>query len=72
MRIGVIADTHISDKSEHVPQVILDAFKQVDLIIHTGDIVSLGVIDELKSVCAKVVVVAGNMDQQAEIGRAHV
>ena len=65
VRIGVISDTHIANKGEHVPGVILDAFKRVDLIIHAGDIVSLGVIDELKSVCAKVAVVAGNMDQEA-------
>ena len=65
IRIGVISDTHISDCYEHVPKIVLDAFKQVDLIIHAGDIVSLGVIDELKNVCAKVVVVAGNMDQEA-------
>ncbi|MFH0918110.1 MAG: metallophosphoesterase [Candidatus Omnitrophota bacterium] len=65
MKIGVISDTHISDRGVHLPQVVLDAFKQVDLIIHAGDIVSLGVIDELKSVCEKVVVVVGNMDQDA-------
>lgn len=63
--IGVISDTHISDGDGHVPRVVLDAFKHVDLIIHAGDIVSLGVIDELKSTCSKVVVVAGNMDQEA-------
>jgi len=65
VKIGVISDTHISDKSKHVPRVILDAFNQVDLIIHAGDLVSLGVIEELESVCSKVVVVAGNMDQEA-------
>ena len=65
MKIGVISDTHIPDRGAHIPTVVLDAFRQVDLIIHAGDLVSLGVIDELKSVCAKVVVVAGNMDQQA-------
>jgi hypothetical protein len=65
LRIGVISDTHIPDRGEHLPQVVLDVFKHVDLIIHAGDIVGLGVIDELKSVCAKVVVVAGNMDQEA-------
>ncbi len=63
--IGVISDTHIPDRSEHIPRIVLDAFKQVDLIIHAGDLVNLGVIEELKSVCAKVVVVAGNMDQEA-------
>ncbi len=65
VRIGVISDTHISDRGQHIPQVVLDAFKHVDFIIHAGDIVSLGVIDELKSVCSKIVVVAGNMDQDA-------
>ena len=65
VKIGVISDTHIPDRTEHIPQAVLNAFKQVDLIIHAGDIISLGVIDELKSVCPKVVVVAGNMDQEA-------
>ncbi|MHB8154994.1 MAG: metallophosphoesterase family protein [Candidatus Omnitrophota bacterium] len=65
IKIGVISDTHISDRSEHIPGAVLNAFKQVDLIIHAGDIVSLGVIEELKSICAKVVVVVGNMDQEA-------
>ena len=63
--IGVISDTHIPDKGGHIPRIVLDAFKHVNLIIHTGDIISLGVIDELKSVCSKVVVVTGNMDQEA-------
>jgi uncharacterized protein len=63
--IGVIADTHIPDRGGHIPQIILDAFKQVDIIIHAGDIVNLGVIDELKNVCSNVEVVAGNMDQEA-------
>jgi putative phosphoesterase len=65
VKIGVISDTHISQKSEHIPRVILDAFKHVDLIIHAGDIVSLEVIEELRTVCSKVIVVAGNMDQEA-------
>ncbi|MDD5130851.1 MAG: metallophosphoesterase [Candidatus Omnitrophica bacterium] len=65
VKIGVISDTHIPDGGQHVPRVILDAFKQVDLVVHAGDIISLGVIDELKSVCPNVVVVAGNMDPEA-------
>ena len=65
VKIGVISDTHIPDRGQHLPQVVLDAFKQVDLVVHAGDIISLGVIDELKSVCPNVVVVAGNMDPEA-------
>ncbi len=65
MKIGVISDTHIPDKSKHLPQAILDAFKQVDMVVHAGDLVDLEVIAELGKVCAKVFAVAGNMDSQA-------
>ncbi len=65
MKIGVISDTHIPDKSKHLPQGILDVFKQVDIVVHAGDMVGLEVIAELEMVCAKVFAVAGNMDSQA-------
>ena len=32
------------------------------MVIHAGDLVSLKVLEELKTVCPKIVVVAGNMD----------
>ncbi|MDD5561286.1 MAG: metallophosphoesterase family protein [Candidatus Omnitrophica bacterium] len=65
MKIGVISDTHIANKSEHIPGIILDVFRHVDMVIHAGDMVDLRVIDELKSVCPKIVAVAGNMDLEA-------
>ncbi len=65
MKIGVISDTHIANKSEHVPQIVLDVFRKMDMVLHAGDMVDLRVIDELKSACPKVVAVAGNMDQEA-------
>ncbi len=64
MRIGVISDTHIPDKCEHIPEACLNAFKHVDMIMHAGDLVDLGAIDELKLACPKVAAVAGNMDSQ--------
>ncbi|MCK9432010.1 MAG: metallophosphoesterase [Candidatus Omnitrophica bacterium] len=63
VRIGVLSDTHIQDSRARLPAAILDAFRKVDLVFHAGDIVSLGVIDELKEACSRVFVVAGNMDQ---------
>lgn len=62
MKIGVISDTHIPDKCEHIPEAVLNAFKHVEMIMHAGDIVDLGAIDELRSACPKVAAVAGNMD----------
>jgi hypothetical protein len=65
VKIGVISDTHIANRNEHIPRIILDVFRQMDMVFHAGDMVDLWVIDELKSVCPKVIAVAGNMDQEA-------
>ncbi len=65
MKIGVISDTHIPGKFEHVPGVIIDAFREVDIVVHAGDLVGLEVIAELEAACPKVFAVSGNMDYEA-------
>ena len=64
MKIGVISDTHISGESKNIPQKILEEFKNVDMIIHAGDLADLSVLDKLKGICAKVIAVRGNMDPE--------
>ena len=61
MRIGVISDTHIKNKNEALPKVICEEFKNVDMILHAGDLVKISVLDELKKF-AEVKAVVGNMD----------
>jgi len=62
MKIGVIADTHIPDRAKDIPPQILEAFKGVDMVIHSGDFVEISVMDKLKTVCKDVRAVWGNMD----------
>ncbi|MBU1998431.1 MAG: metallophosphoesterase family protein [Candidatus Omnitrophota bacterium] len=62
MIIGVVSDTHISNKNEEIPQAIARALKNVDLVIHAGDFTDLSVLDKLNEVCKEVVAVCGNMD----------
>lgn len=62
LRIGVISDTHIPDRAKEIPKKIMDDFKNVDMIIHAGDLVDLAVLEKLKSVCSNVKAVWGNMD----------
>ncbi len=62
MKIGVISDTHIPERAKEIPQEILDAFKDVQMIIHAGDLVDAGVLEQLKKVCKNVKAVWGNMD----------
>lgn len=66
MKIGVISDTHIPDRAESLPQQVLDAFKNVDMIIHAGDLVNFSVIEDLKKCCANIKVVCGNMDHDPQ------
>lgn len=62
MKIGIISDTHCynSDCCQ-VPQWIKDAFKDVKLIIHAGDIEHEQFIDNLEQI-APVYAVRGNCD----------
>jgi putative phosphoesterase len=59
--IGLISDTHIPKRAKCIPQRVFEIFKNVDFIIHAGDLVELSVIDELEQV-APVLAVHGNMD----------
>jgi len=61
MRIGVIADTHIPDRADDVPQQILEDFKHCDLILVAGDLTTSFVLQRLKKI-APVTAVFGNMD----------
>ncbi|MBR4396722.1 MAG: metallophosphoesterase [Methanobrevibacter sp.] len=66
MLIGLISDTHIPDRAKQLPQNVLDAFKDVDLILHAGDLTSIDVIDQLEQI-APVMAVQGNMDRVSGI-----
>ena len=57
MRIGVISDTH-----GYLPSQALKSLKDVDLIIHAGDIDTPDILKMLKKI-APVKAVRGNMDR---------
>jgi len=54
--IGIISDTH-----GRLPSPVIKLFKNVDLIIHAGDIDSGDILGKLKAI-APTVAVRGNMD----------
>jgi len=62
MRIGVVSDTHATSLDQ-LPDRILTALAEVDLIIHTGDFVAKDVLDGLKRL-GEVKAVRGNMDSE--------
>ena len=60
MKIGVVSDTHATSFAD-VPDRILIALAEVDLIIHAGDFVARDVLDGLKRL-GEIKAVQGNMD----------
>lgn len=61
MRIGVISDTHLRHEGESLPKKVFDDFRQVDLILHAGDINHVSVLTALNTL-AEVEAVYGNTD----------
>lgn len=68
VKVGVVSDTHIYN-SEDLPAQLLNAFSNVDLILHAGDLVSLTVLEGLKKITPMIKAVWGNMDPP-EVKRA--
>ncbi|MGN0177365.1 MAG: metallophosphoesterase [Methanobrevibacter sp.] len=62
MLIGLISDTHIPDRAKEIPKKVIEAFKDVDLILHAGDLTSMEVLEKLEEI-APVMAIQGNMDR---------
>lgn len=62
MRIGLISDTHISQKRGKISKKIFEHFKSTDLILHAGDITYQNVLSDLEKM-APVIAVKGNNDR---------
>ena len=66
MKIGVISDTHIKEPSHQLRKVMETVFRDADLILHAGDIVSLQVLKAFEG--KRVIAVRGNMDLPDSVG----
>lgn len=62
MLIGLISDTHIPERADKIPEKVFEVFKDVEMIMHAGDLVSRDVIEELEKI-APTICVQGNMDR---------
>ncbi len=64
MEILVIGDTHVPNRAKWLPKKIDDfiSSKRFDLVMCTGDLTDRKVLDYLKNLSDRVVVVSGNMD----------
>ena len=61
LRLGVISDTHIPNRSRMVPPAVFEVFEGVDAILHAGDVNVRDALIELEAI-APVHGVLGNND----------
>lgn len=62
-RIALLGDTHIPQRCLALPALLFDLFAGADLVLHTGDVGELWVLDQLSRI-APVVAVHGNDDSR--------
>ena len=58
-RVGLISDTHMPERWKQLPDSVFTLFADVDVILHSGDVGELWVLDQLSEL-APVVAVHGN------------
>ena len=62
-RIVLIADTHLPKRARELPSQVWAAVDAADVVIHAGDWVDVGLLDELESRVRRLVGVYGNNDR---------
>ena len=62
MRIGILSDTHIPEAMPELWPQVLSELKDVDVILHAGDIYEYSVLDQLEKI-APVYAALGNGDE---------
>lgn len=60
MKLGVIADTHLQKATRELEKLLLGPFRDVDIILHAGDITELAVLEVFQA--KEILAVCGNMD----------
>ena len=69
MRIAVISDTHLPRGRRALPARCVAELRAADLILHGGDIATVGVLEELEALGPPVRAVLGNVDEPALAAR---
>jgi putative phosphoesterase len=65
VRLAVISDTHLPRGARKLPDDCVARLRAADLVLHAGDLVSAGFLDELEALGPPVVAVHGNVDEGA-------
>jgi putative phosphoesterase len=62
MRLLLIADTHVPRRARDLPAAVWDEVAAADVVLHAGDWVEPGLLDELESRSRRLIACWGNND----------
>ena len=65
MVVAIISDTHLPRGARRLPDDCVARLRAADLILHAGDISTVGVLRELEALGPPVAAVHGNVDEPA-------
>jgi uncharacterized protein len=64
-RVAVVSDTHLPRGSRRLPDACVERLRAADLVLHAGDLTSVGFLEELQALGPPVEAVHGNVDEPA-------
>ncbi len=64
-RLAVISDTHLPRGRRRLSDRCVELLRGADAILHAGDLVTVGVLEELRAIGPPVHAVCGNVDEPA-------
>ena len=62
LRLLLLSDTHVPARARRLPDAVWRAVDEADVVIHAGDWVGVGLLNELEDRAARLVAVWGNND----------
>lgn len=62
LTIGILADTHMPNRARDLPYPVAAAMRDVDLILHAGDINTRDALEHIRKLGPPVLAVRGNVD----------
>jgi putative phosphoesterase len=65
MRLLIVADTHVPKRARALPRTIWREAEAADVVVHAGDWVEVGLLDEMENRCRRLIGVYGNNDGSA-------
>src|SRR6185312_9235928 len=67
--IAILADTHLPRGQRRLPDRCVSLLSEADLILHAGDLSTLGALEQLSAFSAPLHAVHGNVDEPALVKR---